>query len=185
MAKAARKDIQTRVGQHEVARPASAGAKVRVYCKLPLGLVLCLDEMVTHREQVMGGGTRENMLARPTGVRVLIHGPATEIGKRSMSKIVHGFAITEGVLEEHWEHWLKSNKDSAYVKNGLIYATPGDGDKADAAKARELRDVTTGLEPLDTETDDKGNSLDPRTPRPSNRRNLTPLQEEDGERAEV
>jgi hypothetical protein len=176
-----RKDIQTRIIQRYVPAATSAGAKVTVYCKIPSGLLIRPCEMVPNNEQVMGGGVRKGQIGRPIpGAEILVNGPATEIGKRSMSAVMHGFAVTRGVLKDHWEKWLEDNEESPMVKNKLIFATPGDGSDDDVGQAREMEDAETGFEPLDTEVDDKGRSLDPRVPRPSNRRNLSDVSESEG-----
>jgi len=176
--KTTRRDLQTRIIQDAYKKPTSSGAKVRVYCKLPLGLRIRLHEMREVPVQVMGGGVRmEQQAQHIAGEDILIHGPMTEIGKVSMSRIAFGFAVTEGVDEASWDHWMKDNEKSAMVLNGLIFATPGD-DRADDAQAKEHGEQLTGMEQLDPEDD-------PRRPRPANRRNLTEVGEEDGERIEA
>jgi hypothetical protein len=142
--------------QRESAKPSSAGAKVSVYCKLPTGLRIRLFRMTTTSEPVLGGGRRDVEIAEPIGEEILIWGNRFRIGDPQTHKIVGDYGVTDGVDKESWDHWMASNKDSAMVRNGLIFAS----EKRDYGEdqAHELRDTFSGLGPMMKEGD-------PRAPR--------------------
>jgi hypothetical protein len=156
MAEAAAKPRQ--VVQRDSAQPEAAGAKVRVYCKLPGGLRLRLFRMVERSEPVLGGGYRDFKQAEPEEKEVVVFGGAQRIGEPQTHMIIGGYGVTPGVDKDHWDRWLEANKDTPMVKNGLIFAAErpefGDGE------ARDRETIFTGLEPLATDGD-------PRAPRPS------------------
>jgi hypothetical protein len=64
------------------------------------------------------------------------------------------FVITEGVPKDHWELWLKQNKDHPYVLNGLIYAH--ESTSMLRGHAKEFEAQKCGLEPLDPGAMPKG-----------------------------
>lgn len=149
--------------------PSSAGAKVTVACKLPNGLMLQADRMIPSRELVMGGGSREVMVAEKVGLPIQVHGTATSFGEMPKCRVVGGYALTPGVDKELWDQWLKSNENSAMVKNHLIFAYESMDDVE--GQAKEQAEVRSGLEPF-------AKDKDPRAPRaPSN---LTAVGEEEG-----
>ncbi len=141
----------------EPQKASQSGAKVTVACKIPAGLELRLFEMVTVRHPIMGGGFREVQESRVrTDVgSVLIHGNAIPYGKQPAHRIVmapgapmtDGFALTPNIDKDFFDEWLKQNKDSAIVKNGLIFAY----EKPDAVTAEakdRAKTQRSGLEPL-------------------------------------
>lgn len=118
---------------------------VTVACKIPNGLSLRIMEPYTENELVMGGGTREVTKHREIGEPVRIKGNSSPEG--TMIVTHGGYALTTGVSADFWEKWLEQNKDTALVKNNLIYALPRE-DSA-AAKGREYEKVTSGQERID------------------------------------
>jgi hypothetical protein len=148
---------------------------VTVACKLPHGMILQMHEMVEGNEPVMGGGTRSFKIARRVGEPVRLRGNAVPFGKAPMYAIEGGYALTPGVDAAFFSAWLKQNADHDAVKNKLIYAV---GNK-DVGKPRELRELKSGLEPLDmsqTERNGRATVSDLRVPR-TNNPNLTELSE--------
>lgn len=138
------------------------GETVTVACKLPNGIVLHREVKKTRPVVVLGGGTRdEAYFERVAGSEVVIFGNARPVGGEHRTRVVAGYALTQGVPKDLWDEWCESKKDLPALKNGLIFAYPSIGEAADAA--RDNRKVRSGLEPLDP----KG---DPRRPRPLNNR---------------
>ena len=86
----------------------------------------------------------------PQGPRILIKGANSLRTDRRAAQGSHPYAVTR-VPIDHWEAWLRQNKDRAYVKNGLVFVAK---DKSDAkAIAKERKDVRTGTEALAQEKD--------------------------------
>lgn len=144
-------EVQPQVIQRPANKPTSGGAKVTVACNLPHGVRLRNFKMAATREVVPGGVSRDINVAEAIGGDVLIRGVATEVGKLSRAPIVSGYALTKGVDKEFWEAWLKDNKNSAMVINQCIFAYDKTDDAADAAEERSGE--TTGLEPLEIDSD--------------------------------
>lgn len=122
-----------------------AGTTVTVACKIPNGLALRIMEAYVDNELVMGGGTREVTKHREVGDPVRIKGNSAPNG--TMIVTHGGYALTTGISADFWELWFEQNKDSALVKNNLIYALPRE-DSA-ASKGREMEEVTSGQERID------------------------------------
>jgi hypothetical protein len=134
-----------------------AGAKVIVYCKVANGLQLPVFKFQDVTEVGPGGSSRTLKQAFRDGDTVVVEGPAHPTGLAPRARIVGGYAVTTGVDKEHWERWLRDNKDSAAVKNHMIAAfdKSADGD----AWAKEHAKVRSNAEPLLPDGD-------PRRPRP-------------------
>ena len=146
---------------------AKASATVTVACKYPGGLILRRHVMRAKTELVMGGGTREVTEAIPTGERFVVNGPSREPGKmpfqRSQSgaaikgtqvDVTSGFALTPNVPKDLWDSWLEANKDSAMVRNGLIFASSQA--TSVKAQARDHEKQRSGLEPIDPNRPGRG-----------------------------
>lgn len=146
---------------------AKSSATVTVACKYPGGLILRRHVMRPKTELVMGGGTREVQEAIATGEQYVVNGPSREPGKmpfeRSQSgvavkgtqvDVTSGFALTHNVPKDLWESWLEANKDSAIVRNGLIFAHA----QASSVKAqgRDHEKQRSGLEPIDPNRPGRG-----------------------------
>lgn len=137
-----------------------AAATVTVACKYPGGLILRRHVMREKIELVMGGGTRTVQEAVATGEQAVVNGPAREPGKMPLQRgpggapvkdthvdLASGFALTPGVPKDIWDSWLEANKDSAIVRNGLIFAH---GQAASVrAQAKDHEKQRSGLEPID------------------------------------
>jgi hypothetical protein len=132
----------------------TAGDKVIVACKMPHGLILRLFRFEDTYEPVMGGGTREVKVARPIGEAVRIRGNTFPYGTVPNWPIEGGFGFTFDVDKAFWDEWLEQNRELLAVKNRLIWAMP-QLDSA-VAKAKELKSLKSGLEPLDPQNLPKG-----------------------------
>jgi hypothetical protein len=62
------------------------------------------------------------------------------------SNLIGGYGVTEGVDKSFFDAWLVAYKDSALVKNDIVFAYEKSSDLSAAAKAHV--DVVTGLEPI-------------------------------------
>lgn len=124
-----------------------AGAKVTVACKLPAGIIMRGFRPVKEREAVLGGGTREFDVYRPSGEMQEINGTASPHGKAPKCQIVFGYAITPNVNKELYDNWHSANKDSQMVKNNLVFAY----ERAEQiqGRARENEKAVTGFEMID------------------------------------
>jgi len=134
-------------------QPSSGGAKVNVFCNLPNGLVLQLEKAEESREPVMGGGSRTVTLYRKVGLPVKVKGTASNIDHPNPARIVVGYAVTEGVDKAFWDEWVKAHADSAYVKNGCIFAHEKLDYGVDMATEQGKGGFRSGLEPLEHDND--------------------------------
>lgn len=77
------------------------------------------------------------------------------------ARIVGGYGFTDGVPTEFMTEWLKVNANHPAVKAGAIFIH--NSTKGAEARAREGRDIRTGLEALDPvrEAKARGLELDP------------------------
>jgi hypothetical protein len=145
---------------------------VVVACKLPAGLLLRLHEVRKEAELVMGGGTREVLIARAVGEPVRINGTAAPFGHQrrdSAGEFVSmsgGYALTFGVDKDFWDKWLAQNAELDAVRNKLLFAHEKPVEVQAIAKDRVS--LKTGLEPLTPTLADGGGRVyqtDPRAPR--------------------
>lgn len=141
-----------------------AAKTVTVACKLPMGMLLHLQQSYKDSEQTPNG-VREVTRHRKVGDGVTIAGPAMPVGEPNapQKQIVGGYALTRGVDADFWTQWLEQNKDASYVKNGIIFAAA----TRDAAedKAEDQLKVKSGLEPLDPTFTEGKNGIIPNDPR--------------------
>jgi hypothetical protein len=140
----------------------SASDTVVVACKIPMGVILRCGNFVTTWEPVLSGGMKEVRVWQPDPEKTFtVKGPARAFGEDYSAPVYGGYALTPHVPHEIWDRWLADNKDSAMVKNNLIFALP----KFDSArdKAIEMKHVRTGLEPLAQKNDPRAKGVEPRT----------------------
>lgn len=141
---------------------------VTVACKLPMGMILHLQEAFKETEQTPNG-IREVTRHRKIGDGIHVAGPSMPVGVPNPPRkaIVGGYALTRGVDAEFWAKWLKQNEGAAYVVNKIIFAMPT-RDEAETV-AEEHESVLSGLEPLNPgHTTAKDGTIvpnDARTPR--------------------
>jgi hypothetical protein len=117
--------------------------------KMPMDFVLRLYDFVKKFEPVMGGGVREFKIAepRPGAKEFIIEGNSWAQNKGPHQQIVGGYAITRDIPKAFWDEWLEQNKESAYIKNSMIFAHAENA--STLAEAREKEDERSGLERLD------------------------------------
>lgn len=157
-------------------KPAPAGASrtgetVTVACKMPMGIIIHREVKKTRPVVVLGGGTRdETYYERVPGSEVEIIGNSRPIGGDYRTRVVMGYALTQGVPKDLWDHWAESHADLPALKNRLLFAMPSIGEASDAA--RESKKVKSGLEPLNP-------AGDPRRPRPLSDRVRAPETRDD------
>lgn len=164
------------------ARPsvkASSANTVTVACKVPNGLMLQNFKFVEMPEPIQGGGSKMVKRSVPDGDAIPVHGPGRYHGQAPKTPIVMGFALTKGVPIEHWDRWLEANKDSAIVKNSLIFANPDVDDVR--AEAQDHKAAFSGLERMNPKGDyrnPKRNGMDVETakesaqPKPENEEHI-------------
>jgi len=137
---------------------------VTVACKLPNGLILRTFRKERFQRPVIGGGMREVDEFLPTGEQYVVNGNTAPYAKPLLDAngdaimLEQSFALTPDIPKAFWELWLEQNKDSAVVKNGLIFASSKPLETRAMAKAH--RDNRHGLEPIDVHA----NANDPRNP---------------------
>lgn len=122
-----------------------------VACSIPNGLKLRIFEMQKYDVPVMGGGVKEEQRAVQKREPVIIHGPAAPFGMAPAVPVRGGYALTYNVDADFFNDWLKQNKDHDAVKAGLIFAHEKGANAGD--KAKEMREIRSGLEPLTPDTD--------------------------------
>lgn len=123
---------------------------VTIASKLPLPLILRVDEMREVAEPVMGGGSRLVKMAEKKA-EVRINGVATRFGELPSCRIIGGYALTPNISAEFWEKWLSENAESDLIRNGIVFAYEKPEDVKDCAK--DGAKVLTGIEPLMQEGD--------------------------------
>lgn len=131
-----------------------AGPTVTVACKLPNGLRMRLFRMQKTHEPVLGGGSREVQVAHETGAEFTLNGWSHPQNKASRATIEGGYALTPNVPKDFWDAWFAQNKDTDFVKKGLIFAH--EKESSTIAEAREKVAVRSGLERLDPNKMPKG-----------------------------
>lgn len=96
---------------------------VTVGCKLPHGI---------HMDLQMPGKPK---------VRVTLKG-------NNSARVIGGYGITERVPKEHFDEWMKLNKNHAFITGNLIF---GMSNTASAeAKAKEYAEHRHGMEPINS-----------------------------------
>lgn len=77
--------------------------------------------------------------------RVTIKGAALPANVMRETPLPGGFALSP-VPEDHWNAWVKINKDLSIVQQGLVFSAP----RRDhvTGKAVELAELVSGLEPI-------------------------------------
>jgi hypothetical protein len=128
------------------------GGTVSVACKLPSGIILRGFNKVSQQVPVLGMPdkfeTREHFV--PNGHQAVIKGNAFSPMTGPRGQMSGGYALTHGVDADLWNSWLQANADSDMVKNKLVFAHEKRDSVAD--KAKGMRTVKSGMEPLDMST---------------------------------
>lgn len=135
---------------------------VIVASKIPQRLDLQLCEPRIEERRHRETRWTETVMAK-IGPMVRIEGTAYPRGTqpegfRDPPQKIDGYALTPGVDAEWWEEWAEQNKDSPFIKNGLIFAVRSVNDVRSRAR-QEFSKLRSGLDPM--RPDD-----DPRLPKP-------------------
>lgn len=152
-------------------KPSSAGAKVTVACKVPLGVILHVDTRIERVIETNAGARTVQEYARGSE-QVQILGPAYPVGTppdgfRDKPPIAGGYALTQGIDKDFWDRWWADNADprcdaaemehkngcrcTAIVRSRMIFAYESIEDTRAAAK--EGKDLQSGLEPIKPDGD--------------------------------
>ena len=130
-----KKVINPRIATH-IVTPKSRNV-VSVGCKLPNGM---------HLDIRKDGAPVERFTLK--GINSLTAGAIIRPAQ------IGGFAITENVPKEFFEHWLEMHKEHPAVKNNLIFAHTQVESVRDMAEERS--ELTHGFEPIDPQAPAKG-----------------------------
>ena len=125
----------------------TTGETVTVACRLPLGLIMQLHDFEERMSDRPDGSQRKIKVAVPASDRVVLNGCAKYRGGRheNAHEIYQGAGLTFGVPKDLFERWMEANKDSDFVKKGLVFAHVRDtrGQAVDHSNER------SGMEPID------------------------------------
>jgi hypothetical protein len=135
----------------------TAGAKVTVASKLPFKLEMqcCSKRVVQQKHQ--GQAWREEVFFKsgPSHITNGIAYPSGTVpeGMPPPPQLATGFALTHDVDKDLFDAWMEENKDSAMVKNRLVFAF----EKIDSVKdkAKNYRSLDSGLGPLTPDAGDR------------------------------
>ena len=124
---------------------------VSAYCKHGPGIFLRVGKMVAMSEpSPMGLREIPGGVFRETG-RIHVAGPLRPFSRGQRVPVVGGYAVTHGVPKDLWEAWLSENKETALVRNKIIFAH--ENENYGNGEAHAHRDAKTGMEPLSTDKD--------------------------------
>ena len=136
----------------------TAGAKVTVASKLPMSFEMqtCRKRVEQRRHQ--GEVYTEEVYFKDGPIAIINgysypNGGTVPEGFRPRPKMVAGYALTHNVSKDLFDQWMIENKDSAMVRNRLVYGF----EQIDTVqgKAREGTDVDSGLGPLWPDNNDR------------------------------
>lgn len=123
---------------------------VVIACKLPNGLILQCDEPYEASVPVFGKTETVSMYRRG-GQTYKVNGSAVDLARMEIGDIPHtisaGFGLTYGVPKSFWERWLSQHKEMEIVEKKFIFAMNSESNVR--SKTKELKNITTGLEPID------------------------------------
>jgi hypothetical protein len=134
--------------------PVRTGETVTVACKLPAGLILRCFEWEKFKESTRDGLQDSKRAREKPEMRFVVRGTWVGSAGQAFARnnpavaelLPGGFALTPGCPKEIWDLWFEQNKESALVKNRVIFAHP---EHASVVKsAQDHRAVTSGLEPV-------------------------------------
>lgn len=114
---------------------------VKVFCKLPHGIVYTLPDDRTVRLVGMYGDERSDLQVAGMPGRDSVAG--------------HGVTLVDA---DDWEQIVKDHGKSAAHKNGFVFAAKDD--KSGEAQAREQESGRTGFEPYNPNANPEDNTVD-------------------------
>lgn len=130
-----------------------SGETVTVACKLSMGLVMHLDEMIDRIEPLFGGGYHTVKVAQKMvddngePITYRLNPARVPVGMTEPPAwlIAGGYSLTPGIPKDFWDRWAEQNKP--LVSKGFVFAASST--ERAQARANEQRGLRTGLEPLD------------------------------------
>jgi len=124
---------------------------VRVYSKLPNGLVLQISHQEERPEVTMNGGINlvKVWVKDKDGEQYTIPGTAVAFGQMPKHRTVAGYAVSEPIPAEFWAVWIKQHSDAHYLQRGLVFACPIHAQTDGDDQAMDGESLRTGLEPID------------------------------------
>ena len=132
------------------ANPSAGSAEtVTVGCKLPSGLKMRIFREVTRDIPVMGGGVKEakEFEPIPDAPSYTLNGFSHEQKTAPEHSIIGGAALTHGIPKDFWDAWMRQNRNSDLVRNGLIFGHVREQEAR--AEAKDKISLKSGLERLD------------------------------------
>lgn len=131
--------------------PESAGEKVVVACKLPMGLRLRNFRPRNVPYQQRDGSVKEVVEHVPDQTSIVIHGSSPPRVGNSRHRIMYGYGFTEGVDKESYDDWAKANKDQPFLINHLVFSSASIAEAEE--KAKDYEKQPTGMERLNPDGD--------------------------------
>lgn len=138
--------------------PQGYDEKVIVACKLPFAWVELQCERSREITEEGKFGSKTVTIWEKAGDIVRVRGtayPAAQPPKGFIDRpeMLFGFAITRDVSKKFWDEFAAQKADWPPMRSGAIFAFK---DSASVkAKASELRNLTTGFEPMNPDKDDR------------------------------
>lgn len=129
----------------------TTGETVTVACKMPNGIEIRGMVEATRSVPLHGGGMRDEKYFKHDGRVVKIYGPAKPFGQEARTRVVGGYALTDGVDAELFAQWIRDNKELPAVQEGMIFAMSNIEDAAQESRGNAR--LKSGLEPLNPNGD--------------------------------
>lgn len=95
----------------------------------------------------------------PNGITLELGDKKVPLAGINKSRIIGSTYGTTEVDGEFWNAWVTKNKDFAPYKSGAIFAAKNQNEAA--AVAKDLAEVTTGLEPMKKQDDKRAKGIKP------------------------
>lgn len=152
------------VAADHVEKPSSAGAKVAIACKIGVAyLDLQIFRPVTKMHDTQTGPREVREFVREQRI-IRVRGTAyprgtVPTGYPERPEMWNGYAITRGIDKDFWDVYAEQNRNSPYVKNGLLLAD--EDENRLRARTLEGRDMRSSIDPVTGENDG-------RMPKPNN-----------------
>lgn len=140
-----------------------SGETVTVACKHPPGIFMRIFAREEYDIPILGGGMKKDSRAIALCDPIKINGPAVPFGQTAPFVISGGYALTPNVPADIALKWMEDNRDSAMVKNKVVFVHAKQAGAVDQAK--DQKEVLSGLERLDARMVRKGERMVPRDAR--------------------
>lgn len=150
--------------REKVANPESSGAKITIACKIGIAyLDLQVFRQVSKMQDTQTGAREVREYVREPEI-VRVRGTAYPRGTVPASyperpEMWNGYAITRGIDKEFWDLYAEQNRNSPFIKNGLLMAD--ENENRLRGRTLERRDTRSSIDPVTGESDG-------RMPKPNN-----------------